>query len=183
MKKETYEILWKNGIKAKAEQIVKDNAGKVVFDSEAKERIFNEYCKLRDYTKVSFMRNQDGLLDRHKVCACLILAIIKSKPMVYEDNEDCFGMKSIFNENLAMTVGLSLLYNFIIAADSGNDKWLKNGFDFPSTETERDATYQELLCLMLYYDIKNNQYSILALSNILFMIEAYTKQCNAKGGE
>lgn len=176
MKKETYEILWKDGIKVMAERIVKDNVGKVVFDSEAKERIFNEYCKLRDYTKVSFMRNPDGLLDRHKVCACLILAIVKSKPMVYEDNDDNFGIRSIYNENLAMTVGLSLLYNFIVSANGNNANWLEKGFCFPNTE--RDATYQELLCLMLYYDIKNNQYSILALSNILFMIEAYTKQCN-----
>lgn len=181
MKKETYEILWKDGIKAKSEQIVNDNAGKVVFDSEAKERIFKEYSKLRDYTKISFMRNPDGLLDRHKVCACLILAIVKSKPLVYEDNDDNFGMKCIFNENLAMTVGLSLLYNFIISSDQNNENWLKKGFCFPNTI--RDASYQELLCLMLYYDIKNNQYSILALSNILFMIEAYTKQCNANNDE
>lgn len=65
----------------KAEQIVDDNVGKVVFDMVSKERIFKEYSKLRDYTKISYMRNGDGLLDRHKVCACLILAIIKSKPL------------------------------------------------------------------------------------------------------
>lgn len=170
--------MWKDGIKAKAEQIVNDNVGKVVFDIASKERIFKEYSKLRDYTKVSFMRNTDGLLDRHKVCACLILAIIKSKPLIYEENEDDFGMKNIFNENLAMTVGLSLLYNFIISSDGNNVKWLQNGFCYP--ETTRDATYQEFLCLMLYYDVKNNQYSILAISNILFMIESYTKQCRNK---
>lgn len=175
MKKETYDVLWKDGIKIKAEQIVNENSGTVVFDLQSKERIFKEYCKLRDYTKVSFMRNPDGLLDRHKVCACLILAIVKSKPLVYED-DDAGGIKKIFNENLAMTIGLSLLYNFIISSDKNNETWLKKGFCFPSTV--RDATYQELLCLMLYYDIKNNQYSILALSNILFMIEAYTKQGN-----
>lgn len=175
MKKETYDVLWKDGIKIKAEQIVNENSGTVVFDLQSKERIFKEYCKLRDYTKVSFMRNPDGLLDRHKVCACLIFAIVKSKPLVYED-DDIGGIKKIFNENLAMTIGLSLLYNFIISSDKNNETWLKRGFCFPSTD--RDATYQELLCLMLYYDIKNNQYSILALSNILFMIEAYTKQGN-----
>jgi hypothetical protein len=123
------------------------------------------------------MRNPNGLLDRHKVCACMILAIAKSKPLVYEDN-DVGGIKKIFNENLAMTIGLSLLYNFIISSYQNNETWLRQGFSFPATD--RDATYQELLCLMLYYDIKNNQCSILALSNILFMIEAYTKQGNDK---
>lgn len=180
MKRETYDILWENGIKIKAEQIVRENSGNVVFDFMSKERIFKEYCKLRDYVKVSFMRNPDGLLDRHKVCACLILAILKSKPLVYEDNE-IGGIKKIFNENLAMTIGLSLLYNFVISSDKDNIVWLKNGFCFPPTD--RDATYQELLCLMLYYDIKNNQYSILSLSNILFMIEAYTKQSNISEGQ
>lgn len=174
MKKETYEVIWRDGIRIKAEQIVNENLGIVVFDFQAKDRIFKEYCKLRDYTKVSFMRNADGLLDRHKVCACLILAIVKSKPLVYEEHDS--DMKKIFNENLAMTVGLSLLFNFIISANSDNSKWLKDRFCFPITE--RDATYQELLCLMLYYDVKNRQYSILALANILFMIEEYTKQCN-----
>lgn len=176
MKEETFETLWRDGIKAKSEEIVEKNVGRVVFDTESKERIFREYTKLRDYTKISFMRNPDGLLDRHKVCACLIYAIVKSKPLVYDDSDNEIGMKNIFNENLAMTVGLSLLYNFIVSAKQDNSKWIEKGFKFP--KTERDATYQELLCLMIYYDIKNNQYSILALSNILFMIEEYTKVCN-----
>lgn len=174
MKQKTFDVLWENGIAAKAKQIVDDNLNLGLrFDSKSKERIFNEYCKLRDYTKVSYMRNPDGLLDRHKVCACLILAIAKSKPLVYED-DDVVGIKKIFNESLAMSIGLSLLYNFIISSNHDNIGWLKEGFLFPPTD--RDATYQDLVCLMLYYDIKNNQYSILALSNILFMIEEYTKQ-------
>lgn len=181
MKEETFETIWREGIKAKSEEIVERNVGKVVFDTESKERIFREYTKLRDYTKISFMRNPDGLLDRHKVCACLIYAIVKSKPLVYDDSDNEMGMKNIFNENLAMTVGLSLLYNFIISAEQDNSKWVKKGFEFP--KTERDATYQQLLCLMIYYDIKNNQYSILALSNILFMIEEYTKVCNLSDEE
>lgn len=174
MKKETFDTLWNNGIKPKSKEIVNNNVGIVTFDTASYERIFCEYNKLKDFAKISYMRDPDGLLDRHKVCACLIIAIIKSKPLVYDENEDVFGMKKIFNENLAITIGLSLLYNFISDADEGKNKeWLKDGFEFPVSK--RDSTYQELLCLMLHYDVMNNQYSILAVSNILYLIEEYTK--------
>lgn len=177
MKNETYTTLWKVGIQLKAKEIVNENKGIVVFDENSKDTILNEYNKLRDYVKMSFMRDPNGLLDRHKVCACLIYAIVKSKPLIYNDIVDEYGKQRIFNENLAMSVGLSLLYNFILRGDEKNSKWMNKGFCFP--KTERDSTYQELLCLMLYYDVKNNHYSILALANILFMIEEYTKEINA----
>ena len=102
------------------------------------------------------MRNPDGLLDRHKVCSCLIIAIIKAAPLICVNNEGRSELKNIYNENLAMSVGLSLLREYIITAHSGDDQYLKifeKGFRYP--ETERDTRYQELLCLMLYYDIEN----------------------------
>lgn len=41
--------------------IVDNNIGKVEFDKKSKDRVFNEYNKLRDYCKVSYMRDPDGL--------------------------------------------------------------------------------------------------------------------------
>lgn len=176
MRNETFDIIWRDGILRKGKSIVDNNIGKVEFDEKSKDRILNEYNKLRDYCKVSYMRNPDGLLDRHKVCSCLIIAIVKATPLICVNNEGHSELKNIYNENLAMSVGLSLLREYIITAHSGDDQYLKifeNGFRYP--ETERDTRYQELLCLMLYYDIENNHYSILALANILFLIEEYTK--------
>lgn len=177
MKKSTYNELWDNGIKCMAERMVRENAGRMTFDEQSKDVIFEEYCKLRDYTKLSYMRDPKGLLDRHKVCTCMILAICKMKPLQYSEgsyrNEDGYIMKNISNENLAITVGLSLLANFINSASEEKCEWLKGGFVFP--KTERDSTYEQLLCLMLNYDVKDNHYSILAVSNILFLIEEYTK--------
>lgn len=176
MKNDTFDILWKDGIVKKGKRIVDSNIGKVEFDERSKDRILKEYNKLRDYSKVSYMRNPDGLLDRHKVCACLILAIIKSAPLVDVDGEGISEMKTIYNENLAMSVGLSLLKHYIITAHSQEREYIeiyKDGFRFP--ETNRDTRYQELLCLMLHYDVENGNYSILAIANILFLIEEYTK--------
>ncbi len=186
MNRETFDTLWNQGIKIKAKQMVDDNLGIVSFDNESKERILNEYNKLRDYTKMSFMSNPDGLLDRHKVCACLIYAIIKSKPLVYDDSDNINGRKYVFNENLAMTIGLSLLYNFIICGSEVDKAEIEDGFVYPKTTHSRitggaEVTYQEFCCLMLYFDVRNKQYSILALANILFMIEEYSKLAN-KGG-
>lgn len=176
MQKETFDKIWEKGILYKGRQIVDSNVGKVVFDEKAKDRILNEYNKLRDYSKVSYMRNPDGLLDRHKVCACLIIAISKTAPLIDSSSQGVSDLKNIYNENLAISVGLSLLRQYIITANKGKKEYIKifeKGFIFP--ETERDTRYQELLCLMLSYDIENGHYSILALANILFMIEEYTK--------
>lgn len=174
MKNETFDIIWKDGIEKRGKKIVDSNIGKVEFDERAKDRILKEYNKLRDYCKISYMRNPDGLLDRHKVCSCLIIAIIKSAPLI--ENQCVSEMKTIYNENLAMSVGLSLLKNYIVTAHSQEKDYIeifKDGFRFP--ETERDTRYQELLCLMLHYDVRNGNYSILAVADILFLIEEYTK--------
>ena len=176
MKNETFDIIWREGILKKGKRIVDGNVGKVEFDEKSKNRILNEYNKLRDYCKVSYMRDPDGLLDRHKVCACLIIAIIKASPLIDVNSEGLSELKTIYNENLAVSVGLTLLRQYIINAHSQDEQYIKifeKGFRFP--ETERDTRYQELLCLMLYYDIENNHYSILGLANILFLIEEYTK--------
>lgn len=176
MKNETFDIIWREGIVNKGKSIVDCNVGKVEFDEKSKDRILNEYNKLRDYSKISYMRNPNGLLDRHKVCACLIIAIVKAAPLVDVNSESVSNFKNIYNENLAVSVGLSLLRQYIIIAHSQDDEYKKifeNGFRFP--ETERDTRYQELLCLMLHYDVENDHYSILAIANILFMIEEYTK--------
>lgn len=176
MKIQTFNVIWKDGIVKKGKRIVDDNIGKVEFDEKSKVRILKEYNKLRDYTKISYMRNPDGLLDRHKVCACLIIAIVKSSPLINVDINITPEMKPIYNENLAMSVGLSLLKYYIITAHSQEKKYkeiFKDGFRFP--QTDLDTRYQELLCLMLHYDIEIGNYSILAIANILFLIEEYTK--------
>jgi hypothetical protein len=180
MKTATYDILWEKGIKKRAEEIVDANYGKVVFDYESKDRIFEEYNKLRDYVKTSFMRDENGLLDRHKVCACLILAIIKSQPLIYNNYINNESTICIFNENLALSVGLSLLSTYILCSEEDSNSWFNNKFVYPKAG---NTTYQELLALSLCYDVNNNHYSILLLSNILFMIEKYTKLNGTKDNQ
>lgn len=173
MKEKTFNTIWDKGIAVKARQIVDDNRDYVDFDLNSKKRILNEYNKLRDFTKISYMDNPDGLLDRHKVCACLIIAIIKAKPLIYNEANNVLNMKAIYNENLAMTVGLSVLRQYIITKGDDLSEMFKEGFVFPKTNF--NAKYQELTCLMLNYDVAKGNYSILALANILFMIEEYSK--------
>lgn len=177
MKDNTYKKIWKEFIKKKAKKMVDKNQKIVEFDKSSKERIREQYDKLRFYCKERYMINADASLDRHKVCACLALAIVKAKPFSVKNNED--GKALLFNETLAFDVALEVMKCFICVAHSNDSEYeetLKNGFSMP--ETELDLSYVDQLKLMLFYDVRDNHYSILALANILFLIEDRTLQKN-----
>lgn len=85
-------------------------------------------------------------------------------------------MQNVSNENLALTVGFSLLRSYLLTIYKKQSDYyacFKKGFSFP--ETKNNQSYRELLLLMLHYDVSEKHYSILALANILFMIEKYTE--------
>ena len=52
-------------------------------------------------------------LDRHKVCSCLMLAILTVAPLHYHSNKDKIELL-VYNEQLAITTGFSLMRAFIV---------------------------------------------------------------------
>ena len=149
--------------------------------TNAKEIIFEYYSRLNQECKQYYMEDVNGKLDRHKVCACLMFAILQANVLHCEIAEsDTDERYLVLNEHLALTVGLSLLRAFIVADITNNDglehkqkliELLDNGIKLPKTN---HGNYEENFISELYYTKKFYKYNVLSLSNTLYLLEIYT---------
>jgi hypothetical protein len=129
------------------------------------------------------MKNTDGKIDRHKVCACYMYAIVKAGVMTCRlaesDTEQCY---LALNENLAITTGMSLLRAFILAGIESDEELhtdeklaykskVMDGIVFPECN---HGIYRENFVSELYYANEERNYNILSLSNTLFLLEIHT---------
>lgn len=184
MEKKTYNIIWDKGISLKAKKYVREFPSLAQFNMGVRDVIFFEYDKLRQYTKIAYMKDKEGLLDRHKVCACLMIAIAKSEPILYKNNF-CrkYEEMPFFNEKIAIEISLDVLRMYLTSKTEENNiedndfykKISKEKFATPKVNINYKATYKELLAIMLHYDVSNEQYSILSIANILYLIEEYSR--------
>jgi predicted Co/Zn/Cd cation transporter (cation efflux family) len=68
----------KHTIKPLLDYITKDEHIKVIYDISEESKALNVktcYDRIRDEIKTSFMQQPDGRIDRHKICACIYVAI------------------------------------------------------------------------------------------------------------
>ena len=110
---ESFEIIWDEVIE-KLITNYKIDYPYVELSENAYQDIWDNYVDFRKHCRECYMNNPNGLLDRHKVCACMIYSILKADVLqldVLGNKQD--GFYSIINEDLALTTGLSLLRAFI----------------------------------------------------------------------
>ncbi len=82
-----------------------------------------EYMDFNRHCKTQYMEDSSGKIDRHKVCACYMYAIVKANIMSCKlADSDTERSYLALNENLAITVGMSLLRAFVLASiESSNE--------------------------------------------------------------
>lgn len=120
MKTETFNMICERLIRPTYERYEKSHGGIICPEYELTE-IKEYYEDLIGYAKKHYMSNQEGVLNRHKVSAALMIAILKAKPIkkisadYYAPNEGGSAKAWPFNERLAITVALSVLRCFIEA--------------------------------------------------------------------
>lgn len=183
-----WDSIWSNIVSQVATEIVDKYKGRVEFDKTSKYTILYEYMTLINESKDNYVKLSDVYSDKYMISACFILAIAKSQPLRY--TYDIHAKKGVYNENLALEAGLRLLYEFRDDQEGNVDSLSASPVKYTTksinTASKRYAfpkpfhnkAYKELLCLMLHYDIRENRYSVLAISNILYMIEIYTNMCS-----
>lgn len=149
----------------------------------AKELIWREYVKFNTHCKTNYMLDSQGRLDRHKVCACYMYAIIKANTLscrlAKSNTEESY---LCLNEQLAITVGMSLLRAFICAdikystIFSEEEKQslyaiVENGIIFPECN---HGDYRDNFAAELHYTNEERNYNILSLANTLYLLEIHT---------
>ena len=185
--RESYLTIWKSLI-YKVIQDYQERFMEVAMVENAMEYIWEEYCRFNYHCKAFYMQDANEKLDRHKVCACYMLAILKANVLscrfVNSDREERYLS---LNENLAITVGMSLLRAFILRSIDSNEKLtdeqknnykclVDNGIVFPECN---HGVYRENFAAELHHTRTENNYNILSLANTLYLLELHTLQTEA----
>jgi len=155
--------------------------------NDSQQIIWDNYVSFRNHCKENYMENKSHLLDRHKVCACLMCAILKSEFIscnkIHPDDK-----LYVLVEQVAITVGFSLLQGFIVNSTKTGDKEkeadekkkdnqiFKKGFLLPKGVDINHGVYRNNFAIELYFTRKEETYNILSLSHTLYLLEQYTRK-------
>ena len=163
---------WERIIRKKCISLSNQFGGLVCLEDSRKE-VHLYYEESVAYAKNHYMTNPDGLLNRYKVAAALMIAVLKAKPIkkaspkFYRDPSD----KWIFNEQLALYTGLMVVRDFILAevnGEGGPRNWReeilldKFSASLPLVKADREKWEIEL-----YYLRQEGSYQLLSLAHEL----------------
>uniref|UniRef100_UPI004056699A hypothetical protein n=1 Tax=Acetatifactor sp. TaxID=1872090 RepID=UPI004056699A len=184
MDKNSYQQIWDVVIKPTI-QDYQNCFGEITVVHNAKEAIWQEYVRFNSHCKTKYMEEVGGKIDRHKVCACYMYAIVKANVVGCRlADSDTESKYLSLNEHLAITVGMSLLRAFVLSSIDSNEEMpddekkiyksrIDGGIVFPECN---HGIYRENFASELYYTNDERNYNILSLANTLFLLEIHTLQ-------
>ena len=172
MRREDFNDFYENTIKRHAQLFLENNKGYSFHESA--DRIYEEYLNQKTLMRLVLEKNNiNQLLDRHKVCAAMTVAILKCRPITCESVNDVDGSFKLsdactINEPLAFYCSWSLMIGFIQAS---GEKLREKKFVLPPT-THND-NFVNTFTRSLFLANVQNSLSPELLANIYFLLESY----------
>lgn len=177
----SYNVIWDRLIAKEIEKYKGFFSGVNVI-SNGKQLIWDRYQNINYRFKESYMRDSSKPLDRHKVSAAYIYAIEWAHILSLEMVDENPLIYHTLNENLAISVGLSLLSSYILMKLDKSTKLsdakkhtyinrLNNGIRLPKCN---HGNYRSNFVGELHFTYKEGNYNLLGLSDKLFLLETYT---------
>lgn len=173
MIKSDFEEFYKNVILHYAMEFVKNNKGYHIIDDS--QRIYEEYVNQKTCMKMLLEKESDvQLLDRHKVCAAMTVAIIKSRIVSYDFVDDLNGKfkltnASKINEQIAFYSSWSLLIAFLSSKN-------ENRKEYVLPQTSHNEDFSDTFSRSLFYADVQNSLCPELIANIYFLLEAYNNE-------
>lgn len=149
-----------------------------------KDRIRDKFVLLYSHCKNNYVVNPEEM-DRHKIAACYTAAVATVRPLDLLYNTDSEIKDSMANEKLAITVGLSALRAFTIAAIKESTKtnkiraqYLINRFSddmkIPKNLVNH-GSYISNFAKELHLAVAEEKLNILSLAHEFYWIEIFTR--------
>ena len=191
MKKKNFDVLYNNVIcKYKTDlETICDSLGikSITFNERRAKKIFYYYEKKRQYIKRYFMKDVCLPIDRHKIGAIMMYAILKSCPFkINKTKAQLPNQLLMANEYLAFYTALSIVDSFKLEYLRETDSSvLEYILHLPTTyhdesTSESEEQYIDNVCKALYYIKDKNHFDIFAYADILFLIEKYSDLSSRK---
>jgi len=149
-----------------------------------KDEIFEKYKKLHEDFRALLRKPKDEHFDRHKLCACLTVAIIEAFPLSTEEinNPETYQkirLSTVIrpNEQLAFTSAVLLLFSVVREqAQKTKAPELQEVFkmpvNIPKSSRGRNDALSDLIS-SLFYARLDRSLSLPLLSALYFYIESY----------
>lgn len=182
----SYEIIWNSLISIEIGNYKKEYLECIEVLPNVKEEIWDAYIWQNNYAKNNYMKSHEGLLDRHKVAACYMIAILKVRPLRIVQSLNDKILPLAVNEMLAITIGLSLVRTFAISAIEDNKDYLEeekkdliahfeNGIIVPNEKFVNHGVYLENFANELFVVSSEGKLNILTLAHELYLLEVITR--------
>lgn len=185
MKKSDFMIYYDSVIKVLGEKFVKDYPS-FKFHNHP-DSVYEEYLNQKTILRIMYDKdsgNSDGgkrnLLDRHKVCACMLVAILKVRLLsgeVDETEDSPFRLSKALriNEQLAFMSAWELFNAFLSLR---KEKELKNNstnkeIPYQLPDTYHNYGFLDTITRSLFVSNQLNGLSTPLIANIFFLIEKY----------
>lgn len=162
------QVIWEEMIKeAERESNGDEN---IVVHKNRKAVFQNTFEQLYRKIKNTYMMEEVVFLDRHKVTSIIICSVIKTGVMEWQitDEDKVF----LGNYYLALSAGLSYLQYEINTELKEQGRPLINKISFPEV-MYGNLNYKENLIRMLYFSNEEDKLNVLALANIVFLLENF----------
>ncbi|MCH5269076.1 MAG: hypothetical protein J1E62_12165 [Lachnospiraceae bacterium] len=172
MRRDDFNDFYINTIKRHAQLFIEKNKGYLFHESA--DRIYEEYLNQKTLMRLVLEKNNaNQLLDRHKVCAAMNVAILKCRPITCERINDDSGSFKLsdactINEQLAFYSAWSLLIGFIQAANKDTEKR-----EFVLPPTNHNDNFINTFTRSLFVANVQNSLSPELLANVYFLLESY----------
>lgn len=172
MHRDDFNDFYENTIKRHVQHFLEYNKGYTFQD--AADRIYEEYLNQKTLMRLVLEKDSPHqLLDRHKVCAAMTVAILKCRPITCDSINDERGSFKLseactVNEQLAFYCSWSLLIGFIQAANKSEED---RKFVLPPTT--HNENFVNTFTRSLFVANVQNSLSPELLANIYFLLEVY----------
>lgn len=174
MTKIEFKRFYDDCIKIIAVRLIKEQ--EQYFFTDNLDAIYEEYMHQNVMLHMMYGK-QNSLLDRHKICACVTVAIIKCHPLVNRDLQTdeafSFGKLNDANEQLAFLASWELLKGFIVA----KEKTDASTFVLPTTF--HNCSFVDTVSRSLFMANQQNGLSSPLIANIYYLLEKYCADIKA----
>lgn len=182
----SFEEIWGKIICCEIEDYKKAYPNCIELIPDVKEEIWSNYVELNNFVKTNYMSNQTEVLDRHKVAACYMAAISVVRPMRFVKKIDNMSIPLAINEQMAITVGLSIVRAYVIAA-TRKDSTLgepeqnnliakfEDGICTPDSGMVWHGSYLDNYANELAFAAAHGKLFVLSLAHELYLLEVITR--------
>ena len=140
--------------------------------------LYEEYLNQKTMLRVLYEK-KDGenksLLDRHKVCACMTVAIIKVRLVsgnIQSDNSFSLASSSRINEQLAFMSAWELFLGFVRLHRKEENP--TGNYELP--DTYHNKSFLDTITRSLFFSNQLNALSTPLMANIFYLLEKYFEE-------